>query len=87
MEEHGANKHHQTKYLTALVRHKGGPDWEAAFADVAISFAGEAEFWSGMGEWLERRLLAYPPEMWDYWTTFCEQPGAWRGVPNLPPGA
>lgn len=77
----------ETKYLTTLVRHKTGQDWETAFDDVPITFSGEAQFWSLMTGWLDRRVQAYPPQMWDYWTTVCEQPGTWRSVPHLPAGA
>lgn len=76
----------RTKYLTSLVRHKKGEEWELAFDDVLITFSEDSEFLNEMTYWLEKRLLAYPPELWDYWTVVCEQEGIWRHVDNLPSG-
>jgi hypothetical protein len=76
----------KTAFLTSLVRYKGSHDWEVAFADVPITYTSEIDRLHGMAGWVERRILSYPPEQWEYWTTLCKREADWRSVKHLPAG-
>jgi len=69
-----------TKFLTILVKHKRGDEWETAVLDALLTFRSEADLWAQLGEWASRRVFAYEPETWLCRTILSDAP---RSAPLL----
>jgi diphthamide synthase (EF-2-diphthine--ammonia ligase) len=52
----------KTKFLTILVKHKRGGEWETAVLDAPLMLRSEADLSAQLGEWASRWVFAYDPE-------------------------